>query len=62
MLVRSEVILPALLILSFIPVWRSGLKTNLTFWEFVKNHTIWGDPVEYVPGEPYDEIMNGGVL
>ena len=40
-----------LIVASFLPVWRSGLRKDLTFWGFVRNHTIWGDPVEYVPIE-----------
>ena len=36
---------------SFLPVWRSGEKGKLSFWAWVKNHTIWGDEVMYVPAE-----------
>ena len=36
-----------------IPVWRSGGRTGLTFWQFLFNHTIWGPPVEYIPEEDY---------
>ena len=35
------------------PVFRSGGRTGLTFFGWIKNHTIWGDPVEYVPEEDY---------
>jgi len=35
------------------PIFRSGLKGHLTFIDFIKNHTIYGDPVEYVPKEDY---------
>lgn len=45
-------------LLSFLPVWRSGLKTNLTFWGFVLNHTTFGDPIEYIPRERYEEIFS----
>lgn len=39
--------------LAFIPIWRCGLQKNLTFLQFVQEHTIWGHPVEYVPEEDY---------
>jgi hypothetical protein len=38
---------------SFLPVWRSGGRENLNFWEFIINHTIFGPPVEYIPEEFY---------
>jgi hypothetical protein len=41
---------------SFVPVWRSGRRGNLTFWQFVLNHTIFGPEVEYVPEEDYTRI------
>jgi hypothetical protein len=42
-----------------LPIFRSGLKTNLTFFEFVKNHTIFaGNKIpEYIPREDYDSIF-----
>ena len=43
-----------LLGLTFVPVWRSGIKENLNFWQFVLNHTRWGAPVEYLPMETYE--------
>ncbi len=46
------------LIVSLLPVWRSGEKGNLTFWGFVGNHTIFSDPVEYVPKEDYQQEMS----
>ncbi len=36
---------------SLIPVWRSGIRGNLTFPEFIIEHTIFGHPVEYIPEE-----------
>ena len=40
-----------------LPVFRSGGRDKLTFWEWVLNHTIYGPPVEYVPEEDYmDEL------
>lgn len=46
------------IVLSFtLPVFRSGLKTNLTLWEFTINHTTFGDPVEFIPEEDYAAIF-----
>ncbi len=36
-----------------VPIFRSGGRTNLSFYGWVKNHTIFGPPVEYVPEEDY---------
>lgn len=36
-----------------VPIFRSGGRTHLTFWQWVVNHTIFGPPVEYVPEEDY---------
>ena len=52
-----EYIVGGLLVLSVLPIWRSGLKDNLNFWQFLLNHTIWGDPVEFIPKEMYSEII-----
>lgn len=47
-----------LIVSSFtIPIFRSGGRTGLTFWSWVKNHSIWGPPVEYVPKEDYAREM-----
>jgi hypothetical protein len=40
-----------------VPVFRSGLKTNLTLFEFIWNHTIFGDYPEYIPRENYEEFF-----
>jgi hypothetical protein len=53
-------IVMGLVFLSFLPVWRSGLKTNLNFWQFIGNHTIFGDPVEFIPREDYMTIFQEG--
>lgn len=42
-----------------LPVFRSGGRTDLTFWGWVKNHTIFGPPVEYVPAEDYARELQG---
>ena len=43
-----------------LPVFRSGLKGNLTFFSWLVNHTIFGDPVEFIPREDYERIFEGG--
>ncbi len=53
-----NLIIFGLLAASLIPFWRSGGRTDLNFWEFVRNHTIFGDPVEYVPEEDYMEELS----
>ncbi|MBA7608642.1 hypothetical protein ES703_15821 [subsurface metagenome] len=47
-----------LVIASFLPIWRCGLRDNLNFWEWLYEHTIWGSPVEYVPEEKYLEQLS----
>ena len=49
-----------LIVASFtVPVFRSGGRTELTFWQWIINHTIWGPPVEYVPEEDYMRELEG---
>jgi hypothetical protein len=52
-LVISKGVVIGALIVSFLPIFRAGLRDNISFWEFVRQHTIWGDPVEYIPEEEY---------
>lgn len=42
------------LLASFLPVFRCGLRENLNFWQWTKEHTIYGSPVEYIPEEEYN--------
>jgi len=42
-----------------LPVFRSGGRTGLSFWGWVKNHTVFGPPVEYVPAEDYVRELQG---
>lgn len=44
-----------------LPIFRSGLKGNLSFFDFIRNHTIFADSKvpEYIPRENYEEIFNG---
>lgn len=54
----SKVLLVWGVVLAFtLPVWRSGLKSNLTLAGFVWNHTIFGEPVEFVPKEDYETAL-----
>ena len=48
---------------SFLKVWRCGLRSDLNFWQFVKEHTVYGSPVEYIPEEEYNlpEHLQEGV-
>ncbi len=50
---KAVVILVAVLAFT-LPIFRSGLKTNLTFVQWLKNHTVFGDPVEFIPREDYE--------
>ncbi len=42
-----------------LPIFRSGGRTGLSFWQWVVNHTIFGPPVEYVPEEDYSRELEG---
>jgi len=42
-----------------LPIFRSGGRTELSFWEWVWNHTIFGPAVEYVPAEDYARELQG---
>jgi len=42
-----------------LPIFRSGGRTGLSFWGWVKNHTVFGPPLEYVPVEDYAREMQG---
>jgi hypothetical protein len=55
----EKLIISSLVIASFIPVFRSGGRTHLTFWGWIWNHTIFGPPVEYVPEEDYASEFEG---
>ena len=51
----SKVLLVWGVVLMFtLPIFRSGLKENLTFLEWLINHTIFGDKVEFIPKEDYE--------
>ena len=42
-----------------VPVFRSGGRTDLTGFQWLINHTIFGPPVEYVPEEDYTRELQG---
>ena len=48
--------------LGLIPIWRSGEKDHLTFYQFVKSHTIWGSFPQYIPVETLSEELTGEEL
>ena len=52
-LVISKDVAILALVISFLPIFRGGLRENINFWEFLKEHTIYGSPVEYIPEEEY---------
>ena len=48
--------------LALIPVWRSGLRTNLSFYEFIIEHTIFSPhEVEYIPEELLTKGETNGI-
>jgi len=40
-----------------LPVFRSGGRTHLTFWQWVWNHTIFGPPIQFIPEEDYQREL-----
>jgi len=60
---KAKVIVIAALALSFLPVWKSGGKSGLSFWQFIANHmTIFGyqNAPQYIPQEDYLHTFLGG--
>ena len=63
---KDWAILGGLTLLAMIPIWRSGLKENMTFPQFVGAHTVGGEYPEYIPEDmlnsplsPYEmEMIN----
>lgn len=45
-----------------LPIFRSGGRTGLSFWQWVVNHTVFGPAVEYVPREQYARELEGSIL
>ena len=52
-LVISKDLAVLALLASFLPVWRCGLRENLNAWQWLKEHTVYGSPVQYIPEEEY---------
>jgi len=44
-----------------LPIFRSGGRTNLSFWQWVVNHTVFGPAVEYIPVEDYSRELEGSI-
>ncbi len=59
-LVISKDLAVLALLASFLPVFRCGLRENINFWEFLRQHTVFGSPVEYIPEEKYKLPENLG--
>jgi len=58
--VLPKLFLGTLAVESFaLPIFRSGGRTELSFWGWVRNHTIFSEPVEYVPEEDYAREVEG---
>lgn len=36
---------------SLLPVFKSGIRRDMNFWQWLWGHTIWGPPALYVPRE-----------
>ena len=53
--IPGDVLLTALVLSFTLPIFRSGGRTNLNFWQWIFNHTTLGPIVEYVPEEDYTE-------
>lgn len=50
---KQKIGLIVLGVASLIPIWSSGGKGGLNFWQFTLNHTIFNGGPEYVPEEDY---------
>lgn len=42
-----------------VPVFRSGGRTGLTGFQWLKEHTIWGSPIQYIPSEDIARELYG---
>jgi hypothetical protein len=43
--------------LTFLPVFKSGGKLGLNFWQWIYNHMIFSGKPEYVPEEDYNSYF-----
>lgn len=53
-LVISKDVAVLALLASFLPVWRSGLREDMNFWQWTYAHTIWSPKPQYIPEERYE--------
>lgn len=44
-------------VLGSLPIWSCGQRKQLTFWEFVLDHTVFGPNPEYIPEELYTQPL-----
>ena len=56
------VITLGIVVLGNLPIWGCGLRRGITFWEFVKLHTVFGLEPEYVPEETFTKPLTGEEL
>ena len=58
---KTALILLGIAAAGSIPVWRCGVRENLTFWEFVLAHMVFdSQPVMYIPEEVYSRSLTQG--
>lgn len=50
---KNKRIVVILIAFSFLPIWTSGLRENMTLYEWVVNHTVFGAASEYLRPEHY---------
>jgi hypothetical protein len=51
---RVKIGLLVIIGLTFIPVWRSGLRENMNLWEWILNHSrLTPNTLEYIPESLY---------
>jgi len=58
---KTVAVIIGLGLLGLIPVWRSGLRENLNFYQFIGAHTIWGPEPTYVPEEYLTQGETNGI-
>ncbi len=46
------------LVAGSIPVWRSGERKHLSFWQFLYEHTRFGHTVMYIPEDRYTQALS----
>jgi hypothetical protein len=51
----SKDLLLLLLLFSFLPLFRCGLREKLNFWQWVYYHTTFAPKPQYIPEEDYQQ-------